>query len=187
MGSVKALLPVQGRPAVHHLATRFLTVCQQCVVVTGHHSDEVEAAVSGVSGVRVARNPRPQRGQLSSLQSGIGALRPGEPEWFLFAPVDCMGIDDELLRLMRDAMSVAPAETLLLIPQFRERRGHPVAARIELASRFLALKASESARTLTHLLRDQTRFVPAANERFLLDIDQPEDYSRFLATRAEDS
>lgn len=181
MGAVKALLPLRGQPAVRAVAAELLKICEQCIVVTGYHHDLVAAALGGLPGVNIARNPQPEQGQLSSLQTGIRALPAPPPDWFLFTPVDAMGIGDQVLLPLRAAIEAAAQETILCIPQYGDRRGHPVAARYSLAEEFLALPATESARSVTRRLRNQTAFVAIADDQFLLDVDRPEDYAALLA------
>ncbi len=182
MGAVKALLPIEGQPAVRHLARHLLSLCEVCVVVTGHHGQAVREAVDGMEGVRVVSNHCPELGQLSSLQTGLRSLPQSESGWFLFAPVDSFGIGPQVLQPLGEGLLNASAETLLVIPQWQQqRRGHPVAARRSLALEFLALPATATARTVIHAHRDATTFVEVTDPLFLLNVDQPADYAAFLA------
>ena len=183
MGSVKALLPVRGKPAVCHLAGEFLRVCSRCIVVTGYHHQRVEEALAAdaCADVEVVRNPEPERGQLSSLQCGIRVLSEDPEGWFLYAPVDCLGIDFQVLSAIQEALLDAPREVVLCIPRHEDRRGHPVAVMNSRAKEFLALPATDSARAVIHRLRAQTRFVDIQQGGFLQDVDNPKDYERFLA------
>lgn len=188
MGRIKALAPVApgGEIAVRHLAVQMLRLCGECIVVTGYHHAEVEAALQGMDGVSTVRNPAPERGQLSSLQTGLAALRGSAAEWLLFAPVDCMAIDATVMDALGEAMQAAAPETLLCIPRHGERRGHPVALRSVCAAAFLALGVEDSARTVIHDLRHLTAYAEVPTGGFLLDIDHPEDYEQLLARQRSD-
>jgi CTP:molybdopterin cytidylyltransferase MocA len=143
----------------------------------------VAAALEGMERVRLVHNEAPQRGQLSSLQTGIAALHPVSAEWVLFAPVDCMAIDATVMETLRMAMTTADPDVLLCIPRHCGGRGHPVAFRRECASKFLELRQDDTARTLIHSLREQTRYAEIPTADFLLDVDRPEDYAYLLALR----
>lgn len=197
MGSIKALLPVSenGPNAVRHLAQQFLRIVSHCVVVTGFHPAEVTASVSDLPGLHIARNPQPEDGQLSSLQTGIRAALQLNREhssqasgshdapvqaWLLFAPVDCMGIEESVMDALAAGMRIAAPETLCLQPRFQDRRGHPFGFRAACAARFLELSPKESARTIVHALRPDTQYIEIDHDRFLWDIDRPEDYAQML-------
>ncbi len=185
MGAVKALLPIDGSPAVSHLAQQFLTICAECVVVTGYHHAAVEATIADIPHVRAARNPAPELGQLSSLQTGLRALQGQTEGWFLFAPVDCFGMDRRVLVPLANSLASAPPQMRLCIPRHLDRRGHPVAVRWSMAAEFLALPPQESARSLIHQWKPHTLYVEIADGGFLFDADHPEDYRRFLTERIE--
>lgn len=177
MGAVKALLPLEnGVPAVCHLARLYESQGGECVVVTGYHAEAVEAAVERCGSGRVTRNPEPERGQLSSLQCGLRALAATspQPEWFLFAPVDCFDVTADALAALREARGRATPETLFCIPEYRGKHGHPVAARWAMAEAFLALAPEDSARTIVRQYRDRSLYVPMREAGALRDYDTPE-------------
>ncbi|MCC7341918.1 MAG: nucleotidyltransferase family protein [Bryobacterales bacterium] len=193
MGAVKALLPLEeGLPAVCALARLYESQGGECLVVTGHHAEAVEAALERFGSGRVVRNPEPERGQLSSLQCGLRALEAvsPKPEWFLFAPVDCFDVKADVLAELHRARRSAAPEILFCIPEYCGKHGHPVAARWAMAEELLALPPVDSARTVVRRYRDRTLYVPMRDAGVLLDYDTPEAFARrghgFPAMTADD-
>ncbi len=107
----KLLFPVEGEAMVARVAaTAAAAGLEPVVVVTGHESAAVEAAVAH-RGVVVARNPDPARGLASSLVRGVEAL-----------PERARGV----VVLLGDMPWVAPATVRRLVAAFRPDRGHSV-------------------------------------------------------------
>lgn len=181
MGSVKALLPLEGGvPAVCHLARLYEAECGVCVVVTGYHAGAVEAALEIGGCGRPVRNPEPARGQLSSLRCGLRALaamRP-LPRWFLFSPVDVFDVTAGVLGVMRAAWRNASPDTLFCIPEYGGRHGHPIAARWSVAEEFLTLPPGETARTVVRRYRSRSLYVPAPHAGILMDYNTPKAFKQ---------
>jgi molybdenum cofactor cytidylyltransferase len=117
MGSIKALNHVGTTPAVRHLATQYAESFDHCIVVTGYHHQQVEAALAGLNRVSCVRNPDPVRGQFSSLQCGLREAASMGARWYLFAPVDWMGIGPAVLHPLLAGMRAADPGELLCIPE----------------------------------------------------------------------
>ena len=74
MGRVKQLIVHAGEPLVRRAAGCAVAAgADPVIVVVGAHAAEVEAAVSGLAGIRVVRNPGWESGLASSLALGLGA------------------------------------------------------------------------------------------------------------------
>jgi CTP:molybdopterin cytidylyltransferase MocA/SAM-dependent methyltransferase len=73
-GSTKLLAPLEGRPILEHVLGSVAEAgLAETVVVLGHAADAIEAAVTW-RGERIVRNPNPEAGLASSLQTGLAAL-----------------------------------------------------------------------------------------------------------------
>src|SRR6185295_10879356 len=87
MGRPKALLPIEGRPAVEVVcATLRAGGADDVVVVVGRHAAEIRAGAR-LDGVRVVENARWAEGRTTSVQAGLAALA-RDAEWTLLALVD---------------------------------------------------------------------------------------------------
>jgi len=90
------------------------------VVVTGHHAEAVETLLAGVP-VTLARNPDPDRGNLSSLLAGIEAA--GDADAIVLLLGDMPDVDAELVRTVVDAW--AEERPWAAVAGYRSGRGHP--------------------------------------------------------------
>lgn len=192
MGQPKALLDLGGASCVE----RVLAACRDggaaaAILVTSPGGEAIRARAAAVAELPLvgAVNEHPERGMLSSLQAGLRAL-PADAAGFLLFPVDFPIVPAaEVARLMA-AFAGRPAGRRIFMPSFDHRRGHPVLVDAGLAPAFLALPDGASARVVMAAHESEIAYVPAADDRVLLDMDTPEDYQRcldrFLRTLAGD-
>lgn len=176
MGAPKALLEYRGETFVGRLARVLGTECSPVTVVLGFHADAVRVGIP--AGVRIAVNPDPARGQLSSLQTGLAAI-PKEASGFAFIPVDSPAVSEETVKLLARAFELRETSTLFVIPRRDGKRGHPVFAAPAIAAEFLALDpATAEARDVVHAHVDRTQYVDVDDAGIFADVDDPEAYRR---------
>jgi len=175
MGSPKALLDYRGETFLNRLIRVLSGVCDPVIVVLGYHAGVIRESAAGRAQFVV--NPAPERGQLSSLQTGLAAVPP-ESGGFLFVPVDSPAAEAETVKGVTGAFAKRNASTLLVVPQFHGKHGHPVCAAMSLKDELLALPATAQAREVIHLHRAETLYVDVEDPGILADVDHPEDYLR---------
>ena len=178
MGTPKALLDYHGETFVARLVRVMGSVCSPVTVVLGHHADAIRPHVPNRA--RVAVNPDPDRGQLSSLQTALLEL-PAEAEGFAFIPVDCPAVAEETGALLAAAFAAREASTLFVIPRKGGKRGHPVFATRAIAEAMLALPPTAEAREVVHRHVAQTQYVDLEDDGIFTDIDTPEAYRRLVS------
>jgi molybdenum cofactor cytidylyltransferase len=169
-GFPKALLHLGGETFLDKLIGLFTPFCEQTVVVLGHHAQRIRAGLRQRDAVEFVVNPDPERGQLTSLQAGFAALRPGLDQVF-FTPVDYPGIRSATVQAVLTAAGDAP-----VVPEYNGKHGHPVLIPAPLTAEFLALPETESARTVIHRHAARTRYIPVDDPGILLDVDDLEAY-----------
>ncbi|MCC6389190.1 MAG: nucleotidyltransferase family protein [Bryobacterales bacterium] len=179
MGRPKALLSIGGETFVDRLTRVFQSSCAEVIVVLGHHAAAIRPLIQRTAAIAV--NSDPGRGQLSSLQCAL-ALLPPSADAFLFTPVDCPSVSESTVRSLLEALAARP-DSLLAIPRYQERRGHPVACRASLAREFLSLPPTAQAREVVHRYVDRTIYLDTDDPGILVDIDDPQAYDR-LVTQA---
>lgn len=172
MGTPKALLKYRGETFLNRLIRVLGEMCDPVIVALGYHAEEIRASAAGK--VRFAVNPDPSRGQLSSLQTALVEV-PAGADGFLFLPVDCPAPEAATVREIVKALR-SSEQPLLVIPRFEGRRGHPVCARRELISEFLAVPADGQAKEVVHRHPDRTLYLDVSDAGVLSDIDDPEAY-----------
>lgn len=185
MGSPKALLPApDGRAFVASIVRSFAAAgVIDIVIVTGRdHEKVVEAVHDDDPPVqpRFARNPDPSRGQLSSLWVGMDAVvRPGTAG-LLVTLVDVPLIASETVTAVLETWRRTRAP--IVRPAIGDRHGHPVlfdrAVFGELRDASLETGAKAVVRRHEHELVN----VPVSDERSLIDVDTPSDYSSLRRT-----
>jgi len=174
MGRPKALLELDGNTFIQ-LLIRDLEAAgiSPVIVVLGHRPQELKPSIP--EGVRVSINPDYRRGQLSSLKQGLKALadRQGNIEGpVLIALIDQPFAPLPVIAALREAVDSGAAAA---IPCFEGRPGHPVMLSPELAATALAAGPQT---TLADLLRPKAARVEVGDERILLNINTPKDYSK---------
>lgn len=174
MGSPKALLDYRGETFVNRLARVLSTACDRVIVVLGYHA---EAIRSHVAGATVVVNPDPSRGQLSSLQTGLREV-PEDAEAVLFTPVDSPSIEASTIGRVVGAFRARDRDTLLVIPRFHGKRGHPVCAAREAIPDFLALPPTGQAKEIVNRHEARTLYIEVEDAGVLADIDDPAAYQR---------
>ena len=173
MGRDKALLPYAGTTFLEHLARLFLAHVSPVVVVLGHHAGQIRAALPGLPNLHIILNPNYHAGQLSSLQTGLGALPPDVP--VLLTLVDHPTVAPSTLRAILDH-AAAP----LVIPRYQNRRGHPILLGRPLIDEILALPVTGTAKQVVHAHHPEAVFLDLDDPGLVRDIDTPADYLDLL-------
>ena len=165
----KPLVPLHGRPlAAYALDAALASGLAPVLVVVSDSS--VEAALRAPSGVRFARNDRPERGISSSLQTALRDLDAVEP-------VDgvVVGLADQPLvgaDAYRRVAGAYDAGAHLAVATYGGRRGNPVLVAREHWPEALALRGDEGARVL--MRRHGAVEVPCDGTGEPTDVDTPD-------------
>lgn len=177
MGRPKALLPV-GRDT---FATRLVRTLRSAgidpVLVVAAPETAAAIAASIADEARTIVNPHPDRGQLSSLQTGLSVLgdRAGA---VLVTPVDLPLVRRASVASLLQAWRASGA--LVVRPVSRGRRGHPVLIAPPVVRELLAAAADRTARDVMQAFAADTLDVPVEDEGAFADIDTPEEYLEVL-------
>jgi CTP:molybdopterin cytidylyltransferase MocA len=169
----KALLPAGGGDSfVARIARTARDAGSAGVVVVAGppHGDEVLAALP--PGAIGAINPRPERGMLSSVQTGIAAL-PAEAIATLVWPVDLPDVRVETVRAI-----LAESRGALVIPRHGARGGHPIRIPRDRFAELLALDPGLGLRALVDAQPAAVTRLSVDDPAVLTDIDTPEDLAR---------
>jgi molybdenum cofactor cytidylyltransferase len=180
MGSPKALLPdSEGRPFVARVVRTLLTAgLPDVLVVTGTLHALIESALvaDGLGGaVRLVRNPRPSRGQLSSIWAGLDA-RASDAEGLLMTLVDVPMVASSTVSAVVDAWRQARAP--IVRPVVDGRRGHPVVFDRQVFDELRNAPLNEGARAVVRAHWHDSLDVAVDDRGCLIDVDTPSDYER---------
>ena len=206
MGFPKALLRYREETFLDTLIGLFAPRCQPLIVVLGAHGDDVRERTLRPATFVVNADYR--RGQTSSMQCGLRAVPAGADGVLFtlvdhpaVAPATLDALlggrpPDSVLPQDRSLTVAAPIRapsvseglpataqvripaTLLRVPRYQGRRGHPIWFSRDLIAGFLALPASGAAREIVHGHAAQTEFLDLDDPGILADIDDPAAYGR---------
>jgi molybdenum cofactor cytidylyltransferase len=170
MGFPKALLNYGGETFLDTLAGLFSTRCAPVIVVLGAHAGRIREGV--VRPATFVLNSDYQRGMTSSLQCALRAVPP-EAEGVLFTLVDHPSVAPATL----DAL-LRPSGSLLRVPRYNGRRGHPIWFARELTPEFLNLPETGAARDVVRAHAAHTDFLDLDDPGIVADIDDPVAYGK---------
>ena len=174
MGQPKMLLPWGKLTVIEHVVATFLNAgVEDILVITGGAREHIEKAINRYP-VRKVHNRDYGTGEmLSSLQYGLRAM-PDQTQATLIGLGDQPQIQEGSIRLICEAYQ--ETKSLLLVPSFRMKRGHPWLVARPLWSEILALKPPETSRDFLNQNAGKIRYVNVDNPSILTDLDTPEDY-----------
>jgi CTP:molybdopterin cytidylyltransferase MocA len=177
-GLPKCLLGLAGVPLINrHLIAMSGAGIDEVVVVTGHHYQQIEPAVETFP-VTLVRNPHPEQGQQSSVKIGLQALG-NKFDLVLVALADQPLIGNaELTELIAAFKKRAPG-TDIVYPEVQGQRGNPVLFTGEIVAEMLASEGAVACRKFIDAHPQRVHVHVTANDRFILDLDTPEDIAAF--------
>jgi molybdenum cofactor cytidylyltransferase len=184
-GPHKLLLPVGGEPAIRRTVTALLAAGpEETVVVTGHDAEAVAGALDGLP-VRLQLNPRYREGQMTSVAAGVAALRAP-----CSAVLVCLA--DQVLLETRDYLEIVSAfgampSGSILVPFCGSQRGNPVAFAASYVPEVVNGHVNPGCRKLIDEHPEAVFVHHATHDRFIVDMDTPEDYARVLSRAAPQS
>jgi len=182
-GQFKQLLPLPTpdgeEPAVRVSACALLSSgAEEVVVVTGHRGREVIGALADLP-LSFQSNPRYAEGQMTSVAAGLSALR-APCSAVMICLADMVLIQPEDYRHLAAVYAGLPGNTIL-VPHHRGARGNPV---VFAASRVPEVLAGTINPGCRRLIEDHPLDVmqyELDHDRFVRDIDTPQDYARIRA------
>jgi CTP:molybdopterin cytidylyltransferase MocA len=174
MGQPKALLCVEGRTFVRRLLdTLRAGGITDAIVVVRPGADGVRREIDRAQWGRAVENPQPDRGQLSSLLTGLDELDRPDVDGILVTLVDVPLIRPSTIAALLSRAHVATAPILRAV--HRGRHGHPV---VFLRPVFDALRRADPEAGAKTVLRSYAvEDVEVEDAGVVRDVDTPEDYA----------
>lgn len=175
MGYPKPLLEIGGRTFIEQIAEKMLAVVPRLVVVIGAHRDRVRAAIPPDERIAIVENPNYSRGQLSSLQAGLGVVRP-DSAGVLVHLGDHPVVRVETFQAIVDTFN--RTGKVIVIARHDGRRGHPVIFDRALFGELLSAPEEEGARYVVNADASRVAYVDLDDPGINLDLDAPADLTR---------
>ena len=183
MGKPKLLLPFGQKTIVEHIVDNILqSKADKILVVLGSHREEILSKILDRPVLSVI-NHRYKEGMLSSIQAGFAAL-PKDTE----AALVCLGDQPFIPKTVLDRLIASYERTQkgIVLPVYKNRRGHPVLIDMKHKQEVLKLSPDIGLRALVHNHPQDVLEVKVETPNILKDIDKPEDYARELKKKEEE-
>jgi len=157
-GSAKALARFHGIPLIEHLQNLLLrTQVDEIIIVLGAQADLVKPHLLKHKNVKFVYNKDYNLGQTSSFKIGIQGTSP-DTDGFLLLPVDYPLIQEKTIDTLIDySKEKAP---FILIPTFRDQKGHPPLFSSRLREEILSLDNACGLNTIAHAHESETTLLP---------------------------
>ena len=189
MGSDKALLPWPPNPSgtVQLVGGASGTLLSAAIESLGRYCDMVivvggnnEAAVRPVADANAAffvRNPAPERGQFSSLQTGLHEVMNRGRDAAMVTLVDRPPPKAATLSDLLKAFENRERNTWAVVPEFQGKHGHPILIGREMIESFFRSPVTANAREIEHANQQRIKYVPVEDSRVTMNFNTPEDYA----------
>ena len=187
MGRDKALLPWPKeaggaggftRPAGTLLSTAiqaFSEFCDMVIVVAGRNEPALRPVIEGYGGTLV-KNPAPERGQFSSLQTGLQAVLDRGRDRAMVTLVDRPPAQPKTLHDMLIAFAAREHGIWAVVPEYSGRHGHPILLGREMIEALLKAPPTANARDIEHANQTRVRYLPVDDRSVTMNVDTPQEY-----------
>lgn len=185
MGRDKALLPwpppaveaqVSGQTFLS-AAIQALSLYSELVMVVAGYNEANLAPIVYAHGASLVRNPDPERGQFSSLQTGLKEVLNRGRDAALVTLVDRPPAQAATMQALRDAFAAAERDVWAVVPEHQGKHGHPYIAGRELMEAFLKAPATATAREVEHKHQAHIQYLAVSDPFVTLNVDRPEEYA----------
>jgi molybdenum cofactor cytidylyltransferase len=146
------------------------------IVVAGKNQPTLEPVVFA-RGASIVRNPAPERGQFSSLQTGLREVLNRGRDAAIIALVDRPPAKAEAVRKLLDHFEKKSRGTWAIVPEFQGKHGHPIVIGREMIEAFLKAPATGNARDIEHANQSRIAYVPVDDAGVITNLNTPEDYA----------
>jgi len=178
MGRDKALLPwpPEGPGTILSTAIQALSsACDMVIVVAGKNEANLRP-VAYAAGAFLLQNPAPERGQFSSLQTGLHEVLNRGRDSAMVTLVDRPPPRAETLTRLVDAFLGRDHGIWAVVPEYLGKHGHPFLIGREMIEAFLRAPATANAREIEHANQKRVSYVAVDDPLVTRNVDTASDY-----------
>ncbi len=177
MGRPKLLLPFGTGTVIGSLVSSFRAAGVDRIVVVASFGDLPLQDWVRRSGLILAINPDPERGMLSSILEGLGAVggTAGWREPLLISPADLPALQPETIHATLAALQ--NPEIALAWPTWKGKNGHPLAVAAEAIPEIPTLDPAIGLKQLRLRFAGRTIEIAVEDAGAVSDMDTPEEYA----------
>jgi molybdenum cofactor cytidylyltransferase len=185
MGTDKALLPWPPANANQIPAGTFLSaairsfspISDVVIVVVGKNRTNLEPVIYA-SGATLAINHDPDRGQFSSLQTGLQEVLNRGRDAAIVTLVDRPPVSPATIEKLHAAFGSAIARwKWALIPEYAGKHGHPIFLAREMMEEFLKAPATGNAREILHQNHEHIAYFEVDDPLVTVNVNTPDEYA----------
>lgn len=185
MGTDKALLPwppvspgqVASKTFLSAAIDSLALVSDAVIVVAGKNRESLTPIVYA-NGASLAINHDPDRGQFSSLQTGLQEVLNRGRDAAIVTLVDRPPVNTATIERLHAAFGSAIARwKWAAVPEYNGKHGHPIFLAREMMEAFLKAPATASARDVQHENREHIVYVEVDDPLVTVNVNTPEEYS----------
>lgn len=185
MGTDKALLPwPPASSGVASAGQTFLSAAIEAlapftdmVIVVAGKNESALAPIAFANAAFLIRNPKPERGQFSSLQIGLQEVLNRGRDAALVTLVDRPPAGAATLQTLCDAFPTPASGIWAVIPEYAGRHGHPVLLVREMIEIFLKAAATSNAQEIEHQHQQHISYIPVEDPFVSQNVNTPQDYA----------
>ena len=179
-GRVRASAPTRGDLHSGTLLSSAIEVlsdiCDLVIVVAGTNEADLKPVIYGC-GAFLARNPAPELGQFSSLQTGLREVLNHGRDSAVVTLVDRPAPARDTLQSLATAFINRSYDVWAVVPEYQGKHGHPIVIGRELIEEFLKAPITANARDIEHAHQQRIQYLPVEDSRVTMNINTPEDYA----------
>jgi molybdenum cofactor cytidylyltransferase len=185
MGTDKALLPwppvspgqVASKTFLSAAIDSLALVSDAVIVVAGKNRESL-APIVYANGASLAINHDPDRGQFSSLQTGLQEVLNRGRDAAIVTLVDRPPVTTATIERLHAAFGSAIARwKWAAVPEYNGKHGHPIFLAREMIEAFLKAPATASARDIQQENREHIVYVEVDDPLVTVNVNTPEEYS----------
>jgi molybdenum cofactor cytidylyltransferase len=185
MGTDKALLPwppaspsqIPQGTFLSAAIKSFAPISDVVIVVAGKNHSAL-APIIYASGATLAINNAPDRGQFSSLQTGLHEVLNRGRDAAIVTLVDRPPVSDSTIDKLHGAFGSAIARwKWAVVPEYNGKHGHPILLAREMIEAFLKAPATASARDVQQQHREQIVYVEIDDPLITVNVNTPDEYA----------
>ena len=178
MGRPKLMLDFYGKTFLEHIYEEAIhSALTEVKIVLGHEAEQVQSQFPNLEGKWIV-NPAYERGQLSSIQCGLTSLRKSSLEGVMLLLIDHPFVNRMLINRLIE--SFGKNRCPIAVPSYGHRRGHPVIFSQALFDELSTASLDRGAVDVVRRYEKEIFHVEVGNPGVLIDIDTPEDYSKYV-------
>jgi len=179
-GRDKLLEDVGGLPLLRKQALMACKTGQPVFVAIGQHDDKREATVADID-LTVLKIADTDEGMGATMRGAIAQL-PTAPA-FMILLGDLVALETADLTMLQDAYAAHPENLIWRGATEDGKAGHPIIFDDSLRSNFSALAGDRGGDAIVAAASDQTMLVKLPGNHARLDLDTPQDWADWRATK----